>query len=100
MQVIEVCCGAGGMSLGLKRAGFRIGLAVDFWSEALKVYRHNIKSPSLLAGHSKHAVRADLSDLLSVVPEALLRSCDIIVGGPRARIFPPRDLALRAPELT
>jgi DNA (cytosine-5)-methyltransferase 1 len=87
MQVIEVCCGAGGMSLGLSRAGFQIGLAIDFWTEALDVYRHNIRSPSLLAGRSKHAVGADLSDLLAVVPKALLRTCDIVVGSPPCQDF-------------
>lgn len=87
MQVIEVCCGAGGMSLGLKRAGFRIALAVDTWLEALQVYSRNIKSPFLLTARSKHAVKADLSDLLSVVPEALTKPCDIIVGGPPCQDF-------------
>lgn len=75
------------MSLGLKKAGFRVGLAIDFWDEALKIYRRNIKSPSLLARPGKHAVQGDLADMLSVVPEALNKSYDIVVGSPPCQDF-------------
>ncbi|MBD2746628.1 DNA cytosine methyltransferase [Microvirga sp. BT688] len=87
MNAVEVCCGAGGMSLGLRKAGFKIGLAIDFWSEAVKIYRQNIKTPSLLARPGRHAVQGDLANLLAVVPEALTKSCDIIVGSPPCQDF-------------
>jgi DNA (cytosine-5)-methyltransferase 1 len=87
MNAIEVCCGAGGMSLGLKKAGFKVGLAVDFWPEALKIYKQNIKSPSLLARPGKHAVEGDLANLLAVVPEALTKSYDLICGSPPCQDF-------------
>jgi len=87
MRVIEVFCGAGGMSLGLKRAGFQIDLCIDFWREAFGVYRRNIKSRFLLARGTGHTVRADLSQLLTIVPAALLRRCDMVAGGPPCQDF-------------
>lgn len=87
MKAIEVCCGAGGLSLGLKKAGIRVGLAIDNEPEVIKVYRHNIKNPSLLLPENRHAVEGDLSYLLSIVPEALNRDCDLIAGSPPCQDF-------------
>ena len=87
MKAIEVCCGAGGLSLGLKKAEIRVGLAIDNEPEVIKVYRHNIKNPTLLVPENRHAVEGDLSYLLSIVPEALARDCDLVCGSPPCQDF-------------
>lgn len=74
MRVVELFCGAGGMSLGLKHAGFDIVAAFDAWPVAVANYNRNL-------GGDRGQVR-DLGDLLGVVPELLKLAPDLIAGGP------------------
>lgn len=74
MRVVELFCGAGGMSLGLKQAGFDIVAAFDAWPVAVANYNRNL-------GGDRGQIR-DLGDLLGVVPELLKLAPDLIAGGP------------------
>ncbi|KAB2700396.1 DNA cytosine methyltransferase [Ochrobactrum sp. Kaboul] len=74
MRVVELFSGAGGMSLGLKEAGFEIVRAYDAWPVAVRNYNLNIGG--------NHAKVADLGDLLGIVPELLKLAPDMICGGP------------------
>lgn len=94
MQVVEICCGAGGLSLGLRRAGMDIVAAYDTWAEALAVYRDNfpkkatlLRPPSGLRGH--HARSSNLGDLLNFVPTLMPMAIDMIAGGPPCQDFSP-----------
>nr|WP_286164849.1 DNA (cytosine-5-)-methyltransferase [Ochrobactrum sp. J50] len=71
--MIDLFAGAGGMSLGLRNAGFEIIQAYDAWQPAIDTYRENI-------GH--HAWSHDLKDILNVGPMLASLQPDIIVGGP------------------
>lgn len=42
LEVVEICAGAGGQTLGLERAGFRHRLAVELDSNAADTLRHNL----------------------------------------------------------
>ncbi|MFC4913726.1 DNA cytosine methyltransferase [Actinomadura gamaensis] len=42
LEVVEICAGAGGQSLGLERAGFRHRLAVELDGHAARTLRHNL----------------------------------------------------------
>lgn len=42
LQVVEICAGAGGQSLGLARAGFEHALAVELDESAASTLRHNL----------------------------------------------------------
>lgn len=44
-KVIDLFCGAGGLSRGFEKAGFEIELAIDMWEDAVKTYNHNHNSP-------------------------------------------------------
>jgi len=94
MRVLEVCCGAGGLSLGLIRAGFEIGLAIDFWPDALKVYKRNVPQAKSLLRKRHHARVGDLSDLLGLVPQVLPHRWDMIAGGPPCQDFSSAGLRI------
>lgn len=53
-RVNDIFCGAGGMGLAFKNAGYEITGAWDFDEQAVKSYRHNI---------GKHAEIADIRDM-------------------------------------
>ncbi len=38
---VELCCGMGGMGIGLRELGFEVKRAYDLWDEAVAVYNHN-----------------------------------------------------------
>ncbi|SNT60273.1 DNA (cytosine-5)-methyltransferase 1 [Actinomadura meyerae] len=42
LEVVEICAGAGGQSLGLERAGFRHRLAIELDKNAAETLRHNL----------------------------------------------------------
>lgn len=73
MRVVDLFCGAGGMSLGLKMAGFEVIKAYDSWPVAVSTYRDNI---------GDHAEVVDLTNLIEVVPEICRIAPDLICGGP------------------
>lgn len=41
LNIIDLFCGAGGMSLGFKMEGFNTVLALDKWEDAIKTYNNN-----------------------------------------------------------
>lgn len=73
MRAVELFCGAGGMSRGLIDAGVEMVRAYDAWPVAVENYRANI---------GPHAEVADLTNLLSIVPEISRLAPDLICGGP------------------
>lgn len=78
---IDIFSGCGGMSLGLKRSGFRILLANDVNEEALKTYRYNFPEVKTL-----HA------DIRKVTPKKIKHyinssRVDIITAGPPCQGF-------------
>lgn len=74
MRVVELFSGAGGLSLGLKQAGFDIVRAYDAWPVAVANYNLNL-------GGDRAKV-TDLGDILGIVPELLTLAPDMITGGP------------------
>jgi site-specific DNA-cytosine methylase len=80
MRAVELFAGAGGMSLGLKRAGFDVVAAYDSWQEAVDVYRAN------LGGFVR---QADLKDIFGIAPAIVAQRPDLIAGGPPCQDFSP-----------
>lgn len=81
-SAIDLFAGAGGLSLGLIRSGFRVCLAVEHDQIALETYRNNI---------GNHVISADLHTFpfQSVLAAANLRigECDLLAGGPPCQGF-------------
>ena len=71
--LLDLFCGAGGLSLGFKKAGFKTLCAVDHNNSALQTYSRNF-------GHS--AQWCDLSDENLTFPDV-----DVVVGGPPCQGF-------------
>lgn len=79
--LVDLFCGAGGLSLGLEQAGFRPVFAVDFDKHAIATYRRN--HPDVLAVEK---------DIASVTAAEILASSggkeiDLIAGGPSCQGF-------------
>ena len=79
---VDAFCGAGGMSLGLSRAGFTIGAAFDCEPKPIATYRRNL---------GKHGFEADIR---RVTAESLKSSANIkagtvtlVAGGPPCQGF-------------
>jgi DNA (cytosine-5)-methyltransferase 1 len=69
LNVLDIFCGAGGMSTGFKEAGFNIKYAIDKSEDALKTFSLNHPNSKIL----KEDVR--------VIDYSRLEDIDIIIGG-------------------
>lgn len=71
-EVVEICAGAGGQSLGLERAGFEHKLAVELDENAAKTLKHNRGNWDVRIG--------DVADL-AVWDPAEFAEVDLLAGG-------------------
>ncbi len=81
LTCIEGFCGAGGMSLGLKQAGFDIKLAFDINEDAVKTYNNNL---------GEHCLQLDASAISGkfLLEKAGINSrLDLFSGGPPCQGF-------------
>lgn len=80
--VIDLFSGAGGLALGLKRAGFDLRAAVEFDPWAAKTYRNNL---------GNHLLETDIHSLKvdELLQFANLKrgECDLLAGGPPCQGF-------------
>src|SRR4051812_1647375 len=81
--VIDLFCGCGGISWGLRKNGFRVIAGLDNWSVALKTFKRNHRGAE--------AIEADLANL---DPSEVARrlglkrgDLDVLVGGPPCQGF-------------
>ncbi len=79
---IDLFCGCGGFSLGMKNAEFECLAALDFNKEAVQVFKANF--PEV-----KQALEKDLTKFMPEDLEALIgtKHVDVIVGGPPCQGF-------------
>lgn len=81
LNVIDLFCGCGGLSLGFEHAGYNILLGIDMWEDALITYRYNHPKGNTLC-----------ADLSSLSPEMVKEKIggqhvDLIIGGPPCQGF-------------
>jgi DNA (cytosine-5)-methyltransferase 1 len=72
LTAVDLFCGAGGLAIGLERAGFHILKAVDHNDAAFATYRRNL---------GDHVLQGEIDENLDV-PDAT-----IIAGGPPCQGF-------------
>lgn len=79
-KVLDLFCGAGGLSSGFEEAGYRIEYGVDNYSDAVDTWEIN--------HNSGECYSEDLSDLKpNQLIERFENSVDIIIGGPPCKDF-------------
>lgn len=77
---IDLFGGAGGLTLGLERAGWRSQLGVEYWPDAVATHRHNFPDHRTFDEDIRELTSARLARLLDDRP-------DWIVGGPPCQGF-------------
>ena len=81
LNVLDLFCGAGGLSEGFKKAGFNILLGIDSDEDALKTYKLNhLESEILCKDISKISKR----DILKKIGS---QKIDFVIGGPPCQGF-------------
>ena len=75
LRFIDLFCGAGGLGLGFRMAGYRSVWAVDYDTDAVATYKENFK-------HDVYC--GDIRQLHPPFPDA-----DVLIGGPPCQGFSP-----------
>lgn len=78
MNIVDLFCGCGGLSLGLQNAGYNILAAFDNWNEAISIYERNFEHP---------IYKQDLTDVEGTSKIIADLHPDMIVGGPPCQDF-------------
>lgn len=82
MNVIDLFCGAGGLSYGFETAGFDILLGIDNDMMALKTFEANHKGSRSICGDiTQISYESDIKPLLGG------KTIDVIIGGPPCQGF-------------
>lgn len=79
-RVLDLFCGAGGLSLGFKLAGFQIVGGIDFQQDAIYTHEKNFKNSISICGDIK-----EIND--EKVKELFQDKVDVIIGGPPCQGF-------------
>jgi hypothetical protein len=78
-NVLDLFCGAGGLSLGFKMAGFNISGGIDFDENAIKTHKKNFPKCTDICGDIKSLEKDEI--------KYLFPSVDVIIGGPPCQGF-------------
>ena len=81
LKVIDLFCGAGGLSEGFRKAGYNILLGIDSDSVALQTYKLNHPESSIIRGDIS---KIEKKDILETIGN---KKIDIIIGGPPCQGF-------------
>ncbi len=81
LNVVDLFCGAGGMSLGFKKAGFNIIYAVDSDQKAISTYKANLGDYAEVGD----IYSLNVSDIKAKIGRG--RDVDIVIGGPPCQGF-------------
>lgn len=77
-NVLDLCCGAGGLSQGFERAGYRVLAGVDVWDDALETFRFN---------HPSVGLNVDMHEVEPAELPLSKNQVDVVIGGPPCKGF-------------
>lgn len=80
-NIIDLFCGAGGLSYGFERAGYKVLLGIDNDKKALETFEANHNNAKIICGD---ITNISYDDIKSVVGD---QPIDVIVGGPPCQGF-------------
>lgn len=78
MNIVDLFCGCGGLSLGFETAGFNVVAGYDNWAAAINVYKENFNHP---------INQIDLSNVEEASKHISAYEPDMIIGGPPCQDF-------------
>jgi len=81
VNVIDLFCGCGGLSLGFKREGFNILAGLDNDESALKTFNHNLDTLALNTDLGSPTYVDEIKEKING------QSVDVIIGGPPCQGF-------------
>ena len=82
-KIIDLFCGAGGLSLGFTQEGFITALANDIEPCCIDTYSHNHPETP-----RKHIVLGDINNVIENIAELIrFKDIDVLVGGPPCQGF-------------
>lgn len=81
LNVLDLFCGAGGLSEGFKQAGYNIVLGIDNDKDALETFRLNHTETETIFGDISNITKRDIEEKIGKV------EIDIIIGGPPCQGF-------------
>lgn len=80
LRVVDLFCGAGGLSEGFRQAGFTVVAGVDSDPDACATYRLNFPNASVVCGDLRiPRVEAELYDCATEI--------DVVIGGPPCQAY-------------
>lgn len=82
-KAVDLFCGAGGLSSGLKKGGFDVALGVDIDVAALKTYKNNIKRAKVLNKDVKLVSGKEITELTGIKKG----DCFLLAGCPPCQGF-------------
>lgn len=80
--LVDLFCGAGGMSLGFNQEGYKILLANDIESVCIDTYSFNHWEVP-----SENIVLGDIKDVSANIEERIKDNVDVVIGGPPCQGF-------------
>lgn len=80
-RVIDLFCGAGGLTEGFRQAGFDVGLGLDLDEEACETHRLNHPDTKVLCTDVREVSGSEL------LAEAGFGDVDVVIGGPSCQGF-------------
>ena len=78
---IDLFCGAGGLSLGFDKAGFKNLFSIEFNSEIARTYQRNFPHHNLIVDDIRNVSNSQIRALVGNI------NVDVIVGGPPCQGF-------------
>lgn len=84
INLVDLFCGAGGLSLGFQNLGLKIITALDNDKESIETYSHNINTKFKPLCNSINEIKPmGLLEYIKMAPKEL----DLLIGGPPCRSF-------------